>query len=280
MSELELLEPGRFLYHYTAWETASQHIIPTRKMRLSPYSRMNDPMEALSPSIGAAVGYAPGHTDAEGRIAATHGETQDAMGRMRAISKLLCLTTDAEWATQANDIERRFAMGWARPRMWHQYAQNHTGACLIFEREAFEPLVVEQLRRRSPNSTAGAVTYTRTGIAGTAAPIIVLNRDSESADVARQQLERFATELFFTKLVDWEAECEYRFVEPSEDDAHSYVDVGDSLVGFMLGHKASPEVQIDAVKLGREHGLNSRQIKWNFANGPWPGSPNVAVTFG
>jgi hypothetical protein len=37
--------PGEWLYHYTTIETALVHILPTRHLRLGPFSRMRDPRE-------------------------------------------------------------------------------------------------------------------------------------------------------------------------------------------------------------------------------------------
>jgi Protein of unknown function (DUF2971) len=31
-----------------------------------------------------------------------------------------------------------FDCAWARPRMWEQYGDNHTGACLLFDRGRLE----------------------------------------------------------------------------------------------------------------------------------------------
>ncbi len=43
--------------------------------------------------------------------------------------------------------------------------------------------------------------------------------------------------LFFTKLLDWQSEHEYRFVESSMDDGYTFVGIGDTLAGVILGSK-------------------------------------------
>jgi hypothetical protein len=51
-------EPGELLYHYTTLMSAVIHILPTRRMRLSPFTRMRDPREAKDWSQ-FMVGYDP-----------------------------------------------------------------------------------------------------------------------------------------------------------------------------------------------------------------------------
>lgn len=127
-----------------------------------------------------------------------------------------------------------------------------------------------QLQARSPNARAAAVKYARTGLAGSHASIILLSPDETGNEQARRHLERHATEFLFTKLSDWESEHEYPFVEPSETDEYSYVDFGNTLVGFMAGHKFPEDLEREALALSRQQNIEARQILWAF-NGPMAG---------
>jgi len=51
---------------------------------------------------------------------------------------------------------------WARPRMWEQYAENHTGACLVLQRDRFVQ-EVEQLLTRVGRLRRAEVRYTLGG---------------------------------------------------------------------------------------------------------------------
>lgn len=264
------LEYGRYFYHYTSWRIASQQIIPTRKLRLSPYALMRDPLESQAPMLGSGMSYAPGDDDAAAKLGQAHLDAQRELGRLRSHSKVLSLTVDAAWAAAGPEYDRRFGMGWARARMWEQYADNHAGVVLIFAREPFEKVVLGQLQARSPGALAGAVHYTRTGLAGSFASSIMLTYAESGSEQARRHLERNAAEYFFTKLTDWESEYEYRFIEPGEAEDYSYVDVGNTLVGFMAGHKFPETLEKEAISLAWEHGIEHRQILWAF-NGPMEG---------
>lgn len=267
---LPLMEYGRYLFHYTRWDTASEAIIPSGKLRLSPYLRMRDPLEALAPMLGAGVSYAPGNQEAANGMGRAHDEAQEELGRLRRCTKVLSMTADAAWAAQLPEYDRRFGLGWARARMWEQYADDHRGICLIFAREPFKDLVLGQLHARAQNVRAAAVRYTRTGLAGSLASSIMLTHEEPGSDQARQHLTKHADEYFFLKLTDWESEHEYRFVEPSESEDYSYVEFRSTLVGFIAGHKFPAELERDAIALARKHNVEAHQILWAF-NGPLAG---------
>lgn len=53
---MALMEYGRYFFHHTRWKTAAEHIIiPSGKLRLSPYSQTRDALEAMAPMLGAGV---------------------------------------------------------------------------------------------------------------------------------------------------------------------------------------------------------------------------------
>lgn len=267
---MALMEYGRYFFHYTKWKTASEHIVPSGRLQLSPYSQMRDPLEALAPMLGAGVSYAPGDQEAAQRMGRAHHEAQEEIGRLRSCTKVLSLTIDAEWAAKVPEYDRRFGMGWSRARMWEQYAENHTGVCLVFAKDAFKAVVLPQLHARSPDARGSAVKYAKTGLAGSHASTILLSPDEAGSDQARRHLEKHATEFLFTKLSDWESEHEYRFVEPSETPEYSYVEFGNTLLGFMAGHNFAESLEREALTLAREHNIEARQILWAF-NGPIAG---------
>jgi hypothetical protein len=231
---------------------------------------MRDPLEAMAPMLGAGVSYAPGDQEAAERMGRAHHEAQEEIGRLRAYTKVLSLTVDAEWAARVPEYDRRFGMGWARARMWEHYAENHTGVCLVFARDAFKAAVLSQVQTRSPTARAGAVKYSNTGLARSRASTILLSPDEPGSEQARRHLEKHATEFLFTKLSDWESEHEYRFVEPSETVEYSYVEFRNTLVGFLAGHNFAEDLEGEALALARQHNIEARQILWAF-NGPMAG---------
>ncbi|HUA43766.1 MAG TPA: DUF2971 domain-containing protein [Solirubrobacteraceae bacterium] len=273
---MDLMQPDRYFYHYTTWHTASEHILPTGQLRLSPYHLMSDPLEAEAPAIGAGVTLPPGDDEALRESGLAHVEAQAILSRLRQNSKLLSLGVDSPWATQIQDSDRRFGMGWARSPLWQHYADNHRGVCLIFDREKLTRTVEAQLTERHPDSRSGAVRYSKTGLAGEHHVSLSLNVGLPGADQGRRHLRQYASQYFFVKLIDWENEHEFRFVEVSEDDGYAFVVYGDALGGMMLGHKFPEELEEIAVDLATDTGIEISQILWAF-NGPMEGVPRAKV---
>jgi hypothetical protein len=259
-------EPGDFFYHYTTREAAFGHILPDRQLRLSPYARMRDPMEAKAPLLGAAYSVDDDPTmknamqevwiDAWSKIVARRNHT-----------KLLSLTVDAAGYTGATEA---FGRGWSRARMWEQYAERHQGVCLLFRRDAFHDVALGQLRQRSPQSCAGEVRYTQSGILEEDAYMMVVHRGSNADELAREHLRTHIDAFFFRKLQDRESEHEYRFVEPSGDENYSFVHVGDTLAAAIVGAEF-PAWQVPAaIEACRAAGADAFQLEWDTLNTPIP----------
>ncbi len=273
---MELMEPGRYFYHYTKWFTASECIVPTEQLRLSPYHLMSDPLEAEAPVVAAGVALPPGDEEALRQSGVAHLQAQEMLARVRQNSKLLSFSLDSPWAAHVQEPDRRFGMGWARSPMWQYYADNHRGVCLIFDREKLTRVVEEQLQARDADSRSGPVRYSQTGLAGEHHVSLSLDATTHGADQGRRHLRQHAIQYFFVKLVDWENEHEFRFVEVSEQGGYSFVEYRDALLGMMLGHKFPEHLEERAVDLATDTGIDISQILWAF-NGPIAGVPKTKV---
>jgi hypothetical protein len=260
-------KPGDFFFHYTTREAAFAHIVPERRLRLSPYAKMRDPMEAKSPSFGAGLAV-PDDPEVEKSMNQAWLGAWQLVGTKRGRTKLLSLTIDAP--DYRDRLAETFGRGWARARMWEQYAENHQGVCLLFHRERFQEVVLAQLRARAPGAVCGPVRYEKEGIAAEAAATMMLEPGVSAEGLADRHLGQHFNALFFLKLLDWESEHEFRFVEPSDDDDYSYVDYQDTLAAVMVGAEF-PDWQVpavlDACKRAR---VDARRVEWKFLNQPMP----------
>lgn len=261
--------PGECLYHYTTMETLLQYVLPNGTMKLSPYASVRDPLEVkkhieiLPPSEGHfREMYA--QIEARDRAAAppdatTYGQTDEEAFRlhvgmvtkhMRRAAfemvmlvprvwetayahhvKVLCFTQDAPFK---HDAERLFSFGYARPRMWEQYGDDHRGVCLCFQRDEVLATLELEANGDYPASTVpagayrhGAVAYRRTGpdqkaLTAPLASVTTNPWEVASSDEAYEFLvehrDALWGELLFAKLDDWEGEREYRWVMLRRDD--------------------------------------------------------------
>jgi hypothetical protein len=220
----------RFLYHYTRLDTALEHILPERTLRLSPFSAMNDPRESsdwqFTPLKFPTVLGVGAYKDSAVR---------HANDRLKRTWKVLALTAD-----DPDPVQRPtnlFSRGFARPRMWAYYGGNHGGGCLVFDRAKMIDEVGAQLGTDMDHQWySSAIDYTDDFNADT----LTLSGEEIATHGLEQAVQvhqvRHYASLFFQKNRDWATEYEYRFVVQRLDDfGYLFVSVSQSLVGMVLG---------------------------------------------
>jgi hypothetical protein len=257
--------PGDFFFHYTTREAAFEYILPDRQLRLSPAHLVQDPLESNPAFLGADFGVSDNpEVDYENQVAALEAGMR--LQQLRRHSKVLSLTIDAP--PRDGDVEV-FGRGYARARMWQQYAENHQGVCLMLRRERFATKALAEIQARTVGVWAGAVSYAQRGILENSAATIMPNPATTDIDIVEQHVRDHLKWLFFTKLLDWETEHEYRFIELSMEDGCTFVDIGDTLAGVILGWKF-PEWQAHgAVEMCRSVGATTWLMQWDRAR-PMP----------
>jgi hypothetical protein len=147
--------------------------------------------------------------------------------------KIACLTLDRLPRTAGSDgfLHR----GWARPRMWEQYADHHTGVCLVFDKKKFENAFAERVSEISSFSYSQPIKYAD-GPLGLANLSISAKRllESPESEVLDEFIEERAARLFFRKNLDWESESEIRYLLVSAND-HEPISIRQSLAGIVVG---------------------------------------------
>jgi hypothetical protein len=146
--------------------------------------------------------------------------------------------------------ERPFRCPWARARLWEQYADNHRGVCLVFDRESMLEAIRDDLDGREV--WEGPVDYTVAGFSGSNGAKLTMpsfQRATMQEDVERH-LARHRRDFFFLKTDEWASEFEYRIVlgdDPDTDDMlapfHD-VSYGDSLRYVLVNLTRFPHWQV------------------------------------
>lgn len=249
-----------YLYHYTSSATLAK-IVEGRTFRMGPYSKTNDPRETSfwSTTISTRIdaGYQEGDDDVS--------DLWTLIGDVRDGVKLACFTLDSE--IDQPGLRPPFHRGWARARMWHQYAEGHSGACLIVDRAAWEQSLQAAGDAESLRVYDGPVRYEDVGMAHFSS-ILDFSSDALRRGEARAEVTRIVEErrgdLFFMKNRDWESEQEYRYMAIS-DAEEVYVPVAGSLVGIVLGQDfPSTEFSVLGDRL-RRNGLQDvrcARLRW------------------
>lgn len=164
--------------------------------------------------------------------------------------------------------------------MWEQYAENHAGACLIFEREALLAAVRNNLSKRG-SYWEGAVKYTVAGFAASRGGTVDLHNFHEGAleeEVAIHVQEHYE-DFYFLKTEDWATEFEYRFVFERATDPKfrwlppvNYVGYGNALRWVVVGEHF-PDWQLPGAEaVAKAAKVQLRRMSWDL-NRPFPAKP-------
>jgi hypothetical protein len=251
---MQIGENGQLIYHYTSRSAAFGHIVPSGSLRLSQLATMRDPVENKDWTDQLMTPLVWPEPDVE--------KLQRLAARTLLTTKILSFTIDRPLYP---GVSAAHAWGYARPRTWEQYAEDHRGVCLAFDRSTVHQQLFAQLRATN-DAFAGEVTYSDTPLAG--------HTDARSLDATRLLVEgdgnielglrthtrQHVDELFFRKLEDWRTEEEFRYVLLDDDEADVVVSfaglraviVGERFPDWQLASaaKACGDVSVPLFKMG------------------------------
>jgi Protein of unknown function (DUF2971) len=221
---------------------------------------MRDPLESQRPQLLVD----DETVDPENPLAVSK-RVQAEVTRYRDRMRLLSLTRDGDrsWI----GFDRIFELPWARPRMWEQYADNHAGVCLVFEREALLEAIREDVGRVG-SYWDGPVEYTAGGLSRSDAARFKVPpmSDYDLADAVALHVTKQYRAFFFLKTMDWATEWEYRMVlEPAADGPTGQPHLayfGDALRYVLVGERF-PRWQLPgAVNAAEQAGVGLRRMSW------------------
>jgi len=249
-------EHGQFAYHYTTRAAAFEHILPSGQLRMSSLRRLRDPVENKDWVQGLFTSAAWPQKDVDRFRAATDRVLDD--------TEIVSFTLDAPDAGGSPEYSR----GWARPRMWEQYAENHLGACLVFDRKRLEDWLLAGLPERKL-TVADKVVYSNSPLPGHEAArtldarrLIEAGNEEDLELGLKKHIEEHAKELFFRKLEDWSTEREYRYVVFDKHRTETLILYGKALHAVIVGEKF-PKWQIPgAAEVCSKAGAELRKIQW------------------
>lgn len=222
---------SEYLFHYTSNNTAIEHILDTGKLRLSPLSNVNDPRESLDWTYQVKT---------EQSLLLDFGlfdKINDEINTsLKANVKILCMSQDFEPPVD-KPVHKEFYNGYARSRMWAQYAGNHTGVCLAFDKEKLKQALIDDLGS-SDLVHSGPVRYTNS-VSSDKDGFSFSYKEYQQLGVQKATEEKFnrlKRVYFFTKNEDWSSEQEFRILIKIPEPGHKLFDFKDSLRHIYLGH--------------------------------------------
>lgn len=219
----------KFLYHYTSLNSAFEHILHEGALKLSPMHLTNDPRE--SKEWYFSVKKSPSLEDDQATWKDNDKINAYLNMEIKKGCKLTCFSQDDEYTTSNSDC------GWAHPRMWAQYADNHRGICLAFDKT----LLVSDAEKSLEGK--GQLYYEK---------VTYLNYhdlmkqnvfllDSQAINkkalthTVKQLIKEQYRQLFFTKHSDWLQEREFRILLKDKEESPEFIPIHNSIFAVIVG---------------------------------------------
>jgi Protein of unknown function (DUF2971) len=244
---------------------ALDHILAEGRVRLNAPHGMNDPFESEPISV-SIIFDDPADADRHSPRAAMFEAASDLL---RDRCRLSCLTRSGP----CDHGPVGFGDGFARARIWAQYAQNHSGVCLAFDQRALREAARRMAVARGLKLYEAPITYRTDG--GLERPV-ALPYSRASNDMPGLIADIFPVvvgHLYFSKAWDWSSETEYRFLMHGDVNEHEYIDVRSALTGIFCGPKFQDARLRDIVSRSPELVQAGRVFQLGWRNGVARASP-------
>lgn len=157
-----------------------------------------------------------------------------------------------------------FARGFSRARMWAMYAQ-HSGACLIFDRERLDGAMRRGLDGRE-FVRSGDVHYSDFGPFPPMLDVQLVEKEGLDAALEIYINDNWRT-LLLRKNTDWAGEAEHRWIVREPATGPIFVPYGDALVGVVGGQDMSDQNAALLVGLAHAHSDDVAVARMWWRNG-------------
>lgn len=255
------------IFHYTRAESLKA-ILANWTLRLGPYSKTNDPREQKAWRARLLMPAGPARPPERYLKFARDraNEIDEATDRyLRRGARLACFGVDRAPLPDAGG-GCLFHRGWARARMWDQYAEKHEGACLVFNKLA----LIEAIDKQIPHASGDLFFCGNVEYRDQPRTIPLKVGDLVNAGIAEvldnlRVLEGAAHHLYMTKNTDWQSEQEYRIVvvrwdvAAAEENRPLAIDFRDALRAVVLGEHYAGDVE---ALLGARSGVDVLRCWW------------------
>jgi hypothetical protein len=255
-----------FLYHYTKAATARDLIFENGTLLFGRYAETNDPKETKTWQFDLGTNF---NIDL-GAYKMDELSTW-LSNELKYSARLACFSMDTAQLT-GDHLQDIFKRGFCKPRMWAQYAERHSGVCIVFDRQK----LTQQVEARLGSSylvLSGAVRYVdRNIVRNLADQQYMINLDVlESLGreaYADRHLKTHYQRLFFEKMNDWRDESEWRWVVFGNANTDLHLDITGCVAGVMFGENTEEKVIQDIMDKTESWGIRYMGLKWKNCS-PW-----------
>jgi len=237
---------SKYIYHYTSVETLVKYILPQKQLLFSPINISNDPEESKYHLMQAF--------DDDGKLEEYMKKhftfTFDVSKEIIRNVKTICFSQDSNVPLT---VDMCMGKGYAKPRMWAQYAKNSTGVCLAFNKEN----IIEKFNSQYKNTKhfLGNISYGNQldYISKHNHACTLLSSELQSKtieEIAALKINNYFELYYFSKHIDWQTENEFRLVIKPQDTGttQNYLLIDGALEKIILGNNFDTTI-IPSVKI-------------------------------
>jgi len=255
------------LCHYTKKDIALEKILFSKKIKLGQLGFTNDPKESKPKELSL-------FSDPHERLHSFHEIVQEAKRVSKEEWKVLCMTETLSDEKGKNvegiDIGKFFTSGYSRPRMWAQYADNHTGVCLIFDGFQLHKNITNTLKNQSSSIFHGLVNYQNVN----SLHDNMLKYDKYikpyglTEGIRKYYLDKYK-KYFLSKYADWQNETEYRWLIHSPANSPEFIPITGALTNILVGVDFPKVYNPTLIELCKELNVSAGRMDW-IGGTPFP----------
>lgn len=256
---MDLIANKDSIFHYTTYEKAIK-ILLEKRLKFSNLKNMNDPREKdwrINSYIGDPA-------------VADHGEKlfkvmKYLTEKINLHYKAACFCRNKYSRSIYYQSVSTTMLGYARLRMWSQYADKHAGVCIVFSIPEMRKALRLQLGKQKL-IFGKDVSYKRdffndyeiTGINNDA----LINPD--------KHINKHRDKIFFTKYIDYKDENEYRFVIHDPKQEFDGVDIAQCVKAIILWDQSGDRYSKfqNLCNCNKLNNVKFYEASWETGNGP------------
>lgn len=233
------MENTNLLYHYTSEITFLEHILPLFELRFGTVKNFNDPYEKIQREINFKA-LKLKHFIEDGNVSKNLSEIKMKFNdyyRNKVFIASFSMNNQLDSIRKIQVSDNEYQFGYGKLRMWSQYANNHRGVCIVFNKEKLINIINSKVNGSEAVVYCKRVEYKNQAFNYDSMVIDYTEYLENSDEYLTKHISQNMLKLLFNKTEDWENENEFRIAifSPQNTTEHLYFDIKDAIESIYLG---------------------------------------------
>jgi hypothetical protein len=233
------------LYHFTSSHSLLDFILKDETLKFNSLKNTNDPLEykkILPVMIGDEDPFENYHN------------YNSEINSFKEKLKVACFTIDD--FDRLNTPKAIYGKGFSKSRLWAQYADQHRGVCIVFNKNE----LLEKLKIMNVKPSANKIEYSDENTYLKEISIIL----SQTKKYDKEKLIKS----LYVKNLDFQDENEYRILIESHNKEPYYLGIKNCIKAIIIGDNCTPEIRQRIINICNERHINKYDINWS-SSGPF-----------